>query len=37
MIWNYKTLMKETDDATINGSTYNPHGLRELILLKCPN
>ena len=33
---NYKTLMKKTDDSTINGKISHVHGLDELILLKCP-
>ena len=32
---NYETLMKETEEAQINGKTTHVHGLEELILLKC--
>ena len=31
------TMMKETENDTINGKLYSVHGLEELILLKCPH
>jgi hypothetical protein len=33
---NYKTLMTEIEEDTINGKISHVHGLDELILIKCP-
>lgn len=33
---NYKTLMKEIEEATINEKAVHAHGLEEPLLLKCP-
>ena len=33
---NYKTLMEEIEEDTINGDVFFAYGLEELILLKCP-
>ena len=33
---NYKTLLKEIEEDTINGKIHCAHGLEELTLLKCP-